>query len=237
MLVCISGVMHGHEVDNRHGAIPENKSGLVFEGGLTVTGQFSNAKRVNNEILASFDLFGNATLGPGQISIYLEGNLSPSGRGIANQLTIANADAGSALNKNGNGRLQLSEIHYSWPFARSEVYLGMLDPTRFLDGSDIANDETQQFIGAGLVNNPVIDFPDYTLGMAWHYTANDDQPGFAVFLSSSHGLSDNPSASYRQLLNVHDRGKGLFAATELYYPWRNLKIRSGIWLNSAKKTH
>ncbi|MCH9697059.1 MAG: carbohydrate porin [Gammaproteobacteria bacterium] len=161
--------------------------------------------------------------------------MSPSGRGIASQLGIANADAGSALNSCGNGRLQLSELHYVLPFAQGEVYLGMLDPTRFLDGSDIANDETQQFLGAGFVNNPLIDFPDYTLGIAYHYTASANQPGFAVFLSSSNGLGDNSSASYGQLINVHDKEKGLFSAAELYYPWKKIKFRSGLWLNTAIK--
>lgn len=236
-LLWTAAILHAHELDNRHGVIPDNKEGFVFEGGVTVTGQFSNAKRINNEILASFDLFGNAPLGDGQLSIYLEGNLSPSGRGIASQLGITNADAGSALDRNDNGRLQLSELHYLWPINNGEVYLGLIDPTRFLDASDIANDETQQFIGAGFVNNPLIGFPDYTLGIAYHYVASDNQPGFAAMLSSSHGIADNPNRSYRQLIQLFDQDKGLFAGAELYYPWRNIKIRTGLWINSASKQH
>lgn len=235
ILLWATATLNAHEVDNRHGVIPDNKAGFLFEGGVTVTGQFSNAKRVNNEILASFDLFGNAPLGDGQLSIYLEGNLSPSSRGIANQLGIVNADAGSALDRNDNGRLQLSELHYLWPIQNGEVYLGLIDPTRFLDASDIANDETQQFIGAGFVNNPLIDFPDYTLGLAYHYVASDDQPGFAAMLSSSHGIANNPNRSYRQLIQLFDQEKGLFAGAELYYPWHNFKIRTGLWINSASK--
>ncbi|MCH9697058.1 MAG: hypothetical protein K0U68_03055 [Gammaproteobacteria bacterium] len=65
VLVLLVATPHAHEVDNRHGVVPDNKSGFVFEAGITVTGQFSTAKRVNNEIIASFDLFGNATLGSG----------------------------------------------------------------------------------------------------------------------------------------------------------------------------
>lgn len=234
-ILCANAILHAHELDNRHGVIPDDKAGLVFEGGVTVTGQISNAKQANNEILASFDLFGNAPLGDGQLSIYLEGNLSPSTRGIASQIGIANADAGSALDRNDNGRLQLSELHYLWSIHNSELYLGLIDPTRFLDASDIANDETQQFIGAGFVNNPLIDFPDYTLGLAYHYVASDDQPGFAAMLSSSHGIADNPNRSYRQLIQLFDQDKGLFAGAELYYPWRYFKIRTGLWINSASK--
>ena len=235
LLAFMATPLYAHELDNRHGVIPDNKDGFVFEGGVTITGQFSNAKRVNNEILASFDLFGNTSLGDGQLSVYLEGNLSPSMRGIASQIGIANADAGSALDRNDNGRLQLSELHYLWPIQNSELYLGLIDPTRFLDSSDIANDETQQFIGAGFVNNPLIDFPDYTLGLAYHYVAGDDQPGFVMMLSSSHGIADNPNRSYRQLIQLFDQDKGMFAGAELYYPWRNFKFRTGLWLNSASK--
>lgn len=90
-----------------------------------------------------------------------------------------NGDAGSALNGNGDGRLQISELRYALPVRDfGTLSFGLLDPTAFLDTtshanptagpdfSGIANDETTQFLGNSFVNNPVVEFPDYTLGAA-----------------------------------------------------------------------
>jgi len=108
--------------------------------------------------------------------------------------------------------------------------------TGFLDASSVANDETTQFLGAGFVNNPTIEFPDYTLGVVFNRAP--EQPGFGYIaaLSSSNGLGDNPKASYSELVDVSDKGKGVFAALELIWNREAMIYRLGAWINSADHT-
>ncbi|MBA1333320.1 hypothetical protein QQ73_20495, partial [Candidatus Endoriftia persephone str. Guaymas] len=93
------------------------------------------------------------------------------------------------------------ELHYAISLASGELVAGLIDASSFLDASEVANDETAQFLGAGFVNNPTIEFPDYSLGAVWHYDATVDHPGLTLLLSSSHGLADN-DGKYDQLFDL-----------------------------------
>jgi hypothetical protein len=97
--------------------------------------------------------------------LYVEGNTTPFHDGVSRRIPEANTDAGTALNRSGEGRIQVSELRLIWPiFQGSHVHLGLLDATGFLDVSQIANDENLFFLGGPFVNNPTIEFPDYALG-------------------------------------------------------------------------
>jgi len=222
-----------HEVDTRHGAVNDRVEPSPVKVGFSMTFQTASRSDVRNEALASFDLLSTLQLGTGELAVYVEGSTTPRRNGVSSVLVEANGDAGSALDGNGNGRLQVSELHYVWPVLSSYLYTGLINPTGLLDSSDVANDETRQFIGASFVNNPSIDFPDYTLGVAWHLSRDTTKLGAVIFFGSSHGIADNPSASYSELFDIKDSGKGVFAAAELYLPVRGTTIRSGIWVNSA----
>ncbi len=231
-LLSTASLVLAHEVDTRHGVIAE-RPGVAVEGGLTFTWQGGDDSRARDELLASFDLSATLPLGSGELVAYFEGNVTPREQGVSSRFAEANADAGSALDGNGRGRLQLSELHYRLPLASSTFYLGLLDPARFLDASDIANDETRQFISADLVNDPSIALPDYTIGLAWHDNSDPARADMTLFVSSSNGLADNPDASYRELLDLGADGKGLFTAAEFYLPHGDGIWRIGAWLNSA----
>ena len=58
-------------------------------------------------------------------------------------------------------------------------------------------------------------------------------PGFSLLLTGSHGLGDNPEASYRELLDLGEQGKGFFAAAEIYWASARAGLRVGAWNNSA----
>jgi hypothetical protein len=221
------------EVAVRHGSVLEGGNGVTVEGGLTATAQRANDERARSEILGSFDLVSTLSNGLGTWTIYVEGSTSPRAEGVSSRLGEANADAGTALDRDGKGRLQVSELYYMRPIAGIEIYAGLLDATGFFDASDVANDETTQFLGASFVNNPSIIFPDYTLGIALHREPSGHVPGLTVFLGSSHGLADNPRASYAELVEVQEQGKGVFAAAELYWQINTHRLRLGVWNNSA----
>lgn len=238
VLLCIwpllaSGI-HAHEVEARHGAIEDGTDGLVVEGGAAFTLQAASVHESRYETQASFDLLSILPLGSGLLTAYIEGSTTPRDDGVSTLLGEANSDAGTALDGSGNGRLQVSELYFDALLPVGRLYAGLIDPTGFLDGSEVANDETRQFIGSGFVNNPTIDFPDYTLGFAWHDGGPPARPGIVLFLGGSNGLGDNPDASYSELHDIHDSGKGVFAAAELFLPWSGLSIRPGFWINTAE---
>lgn len=232
-LLCGIGAVMADEVDARHGAVHDGvKRAVEFEGGVTATAQHADDSAVDDELFGSLDLVTTIPAGPGQFLLYVEGNSTPRKNGVASLLGEANGDAGTALDKDGDGRLQVSELHYTQGFAAGEITLGLLDVTGFLDTNAVANDETTQFLGASFVLNPVIEFPDYTLGGAYHQELGEDT-SLSLVLTSSHGLGDNPDRSYSELFDVNDDGKGVFAAVEGGFPLAGAQVGVGAWLSSA----
>jgi len=220
------------EIDTRHGSI-NNQNNIAVEGGFTVIGQSTNENRIQDEITASFDLLSTLTTKSGEWIIYLEGNKSPRINGVSSVLEEANADSGSALDRDSKGRLQVSELHYNTTLSNGGLSIGLLDTTGFLDASEVANDETGQFLSASLVNNPSIEFPDYVLGASYHQDTSPGALSYTFVFASSHGLADNPNASYSELIDVDATGKGLFAAAEIIMPVNATTLTVGLWLNTG----
>ncbi len=235
LLVFLSLVtpLHADTPPERHGSIEIAQPGIQVRGGFTSTWQHATDPAVQDEGLASFDLVSVMPWGAGYWTLYVEGNLSPRPDGVHALLPVANGDAGSALDRDGKGRLQVSELRYSRRLGKRLLSLGLIDPTDMLDNSAVANDETRQFINANLVNNPTIAFPDYTPGLSWHRDVDPDRLDMTAFIGSSHGLADNPDASYAELVDVTAPGKGVFLALETYWTAPASLLRLGGWLNSA----
>ena len=228
-LLMLSPEAGADEPPVRYGVVRESM--LAVEGGFTATYQHADATQVDDEFLLSFDLVTTIPSGPGEWIVYVEGSTTPPDDGVSSVLVEANADAGSALDRDAKGRLQVSALNFSLPLGRDSITIGLLDPTGFLDASEIANDETSQFIATDFVNNPTIEFPDYTLGGAYHHEHRGDSliPGYTLVLTGSHGLADNPERSYAELVDLHEAGKGAFAAAELYWELPDAILRIGFW--------
>jgi hypothetical protein len=109
--------------------------------------------------------------------VYLEGNSTLDASRASSVLVETNADAGTALDPDRRGRVQLSELNYQLhrPAGR-ELTFGLLDASGYLDRTRITNDENVQFLGASFVNNPTIEFPDYTLGAVYQSPAAGRRP-------------------------------------------------------------
>ena len=220
------------EIDKRHGSI-YNQNNITIKGGITAIAQLTDDNNINDEITASFDLLSTLTTESGEWVIYIEGNKSPRINGVSSTLSEANADSGSALDRDSKGRLQVSELHYNTKLNDADLSIGLLDATGFLDASDVANDETSQFLSSSLVNNSSIEFPDYVLGASYHRDSSSSDLSYTFVLTSSHGLADNPNVSYSELIDVSATGKGLFAAAELIIPVHTTTLTAGIWLNTG----
>jgi hypothetical protein len=221
-------------IGSRHGSIPVKPDAPAYEAGVTMTYQDSDDNNLESEGFASFDFVANIPARNGILTMYMEANTSPQADGVSSVLGEVNADLGSALNDKDDGRLQLSVLHYMIYLGNDALVFGLLDPTGPLDNSDVANDETSQFLGGTFVNNPTIAFPDYTLGAVYFLKPEQSNTDFTFLLSSSNGLGDNESRDYDDLFNIGNDEKGIFAAGEMKYHLDNHQIRAGAWIQTAE---
>lgn len=213
---------------------------VSLSGGVTVVGQSTSDEDVDPEVVASLDLFAEARLGAGLLFAYVEGNTTPRAHGVSRLVGEANTDAGTALNRRRRGRVQLSELRIVWPFLGGSVttHAGLLDATGFLDVSRIANDENLYFLGVPFVNNPTIEFPDYTLGAAVEGTHGEHRGlRYSAVVTSSHGLADNPGVSYAQLVDINEEAKGLFLGAAVRWKGTGGRASLGAWANTAEHPH
>lgn len=213
-------------------AIVAPAQALDSSGGVTVIGQMAEQQR---ELSLSADWILEADLGPGRWLAYAEYSSTPRADGVSAAYPQANADAGSALDVDGQGRLQLSELHYGWALSPAVTLTGgLMDTGAFMDRSRITNDETRHFLGAAFVNNPTIAFPDYTLGLALDAPlADSSEWGGAVLVARARGLADDPSHAYSQLLS-QEHGSGWFGAAVLRHRASWGQWRLGAWHNSRR---
>lgn len=214
-------------------AVAEESTTPNIEGSITTTAQTSSDDRVSDEIQGSADLVGALPLGPGNLNIHVEGSTTTSGDGVAALVGEANGDAGSALNDQDRGRLQVSELFYNFHLGEPTLSIGLLDPTSNLDTDAVANDENIQFLAGPLVNNSTIVFPDYTLGLSLDTEPEQAGTGYHLFLGSSHGLGDNADRNYSDLFKLNEDHKGVFAAAEGVWKTPEVTARLGAWLNTS----
>lgn len=216
------------------------EKGIRLDLGATLIAQESSRQRaaIDKDTTASIDIIGDIDLPAGGLHLYVEG--ATTAITSANQLVDgANADAGTAANRNGRGRVQLSELYYSLPRGGMAMHLGLIDLTVFADTTVATNDETHQFLGASLVNDPAIAFPDYTPALV-AASASGQGVRWTAALASARGLSDDPKASYRELFDFGKTSDGLkngvFALGEL--KWEGIKAgldaTLGGWHSSAE---
>ncbi|SIO10696.1 hypothetical protein SAMN05443662_1483 [Sulfurivirga caldicuralii] len=150
--------------------------------------------------------------------VHLEGNNTPDARGPS--ALGAQAAAGVATDKDGEGRIQLSEAFASFGMLNGQLHIGLIDLAGFADTSDVANDETTQFLNADLVNNSTISFPDHDLGLAW------TSARLNILLAKNTGLADNGS-DYHRLFSLTNHRTGIFTLAETH--WLNESLHIGAW--------
>lgn len=205
-----------------------------ISGSITATAQTASDDRVKDEVQASADLVGELSLGAGSLNFHIEGSTTPNnGDGISALIGEANGDARSALDGNDRGRFQVSELFYNISLGEPTLGIGLLDPMANLDTDAIANDENSQFLAGPLINNPTIEFPDYTLGFTIDAEPEEVGMGYHFFFGSSHGLGNTESRDYSDVFDLNSKHKGVFAAGEGVWKTTYITSRLGIWFNSS----
>ena len=204
-----------------------------WNGGVTGIFQASDSQRVDSEWTLSADLVFRSTSERGEWLVYAEGSTAPDSTGVSSLYPTANADAGSVLNRDGDGGLQISEFNYTF-FLEDEktVSAGLIDPSAWLDLGRIATDENTEFLNGSFSHNATIQFPDYTLGGVFNWNGWDRGPDLAVVVSSSDGIADVPDNSYQDLLNLGSSGRGVFVGAQAGWSHNQLAFRLGGWWRS-----
>ena len=72
-------------------------------------------------------------MGNGEWTLYVEGSTTPHSDGVSNLLPDTNADAGTALDGDGKGRLQVSVLHYLRRFGDHEWVFGPMIARSWLE--------------------------------------------------------------------------------------------------------
>jgi len=213
--------------------IPVAKAEVNIEGGLTAAYQFADIADVDSEFSASVDAIFTVPQETGEWLIYLEGSSTPDSNGVSATFPTANADAGSVLNRDSDGGIQVSEFHYTFRFQDSmSLSLGLIDPSASLDRSRIANDENTHFLNGSFVNNATIDFPDYTIGGVLRIAATGARPELAIIVASSDGIADYPDRSYQDLLSLTSGERGAFFGVGSKWLLNEWTLRFGSWLRT-----
>jgi len=204
-----------------------------YSGGLVVTHQSTNESHINDENGASLDFIVSRKTAVGEWRAFIEAVTTPEASGVSSILPEANADAGSALDKDNKGRVQVSELYYQHRLnAKRVVTAGLVDVSGFFEQSRIVSDETTQFLGVSFTGNVTIEFPDYTPGLVYEHTL-DSGPVLRAAITSSNGLADNPERSYAQLFSVTEDGKGIFAIISASWKQKDWLLRAGAWTNTS----
>jgi hypothetical protein len=213
--------------------VTAHASEIAWEGGITAIYQYTDDDRADSELTASADLFARLRQERGEWLLYIEASSSPDSNGVSAYYPTVNGDAGSVLTTGGNGGLQVSEFNYTFFLEDGRsLMLGLIDPSAWLDRNRIANDENIHFLNGSFVNNVTIAFPDYTLGGVLRMAGNDRRPEITIVISGSDGIADTPDRSYQDLLDLNDKGRGVFLGSGASWLNEHTSWRIGAWLRN-----
>lgn len=194
---------------------------------------------VDSETLYSIDLETTIHQDQHSVFIWLEHNRNQPADGVSAWLENTNEDAGTTLDGDDTSRTQLSSLYWRYRFAeqQSEVMVGLAEVSMLLDTNEIANDEVGQFLAAGFVNNPSIDFPDYAPAIRYQGTIPKGDWQWRALLSNAKGLADN-QGNYADTFAQIDGSEGVFIALEGQKKLANDTLLTlGSWHNSDTKRY
>ncbi|MCF2859249.1 hypothetical protein L1286_17330 [Pseudoalteromonas sp. SMS1] len=227
---------------------PHSKVSHEFSGSMLLSEQFllhgqrtdtAQTEEVERERLYSIDLESTLHKGANSLFVWLEYSRNPLDNGLSSLFANTNEDAGTTEDGAGTSRIQISSLY--WQYALSDktqaVLLGLAEVSMLVDTNEVANDEVGQFMAAGFVNNPGIDFPDYAPAFRYQGISADETWRWRALLSTAKGLADN-QGNYSDTLSQVDGGEGIFAALEGQRQFaKTTTLTLGSWHNSDTKRH
>lgn len=204
-----------------------------WAGGVTAVAQHADDRSAASELTLSADLVATLATSYGEWLLYIEGSSTPKSNGVSAFYTTVNGDAASVLTRDGDGGVQVSEFNYTFRGANEHsLALGLVDPSAWLDQSNIANDENQQFVNGSFINNATIEFPDYTLGSIYRAPGKGKRPAITVVVTGSDGITDLPDRAYQDLLDFNEDGRGAFVGAGADWVSESWSWRIGAWLRT-----
>lgn len=215
--------------------VADETDDIGWEGGVTAIFQGTDDNQVASELTASADLFVTLPRPRGEWLLYIEASTEPKFNGVASVYPTANADAGSVLDGDGDSHVQISEFHYTFYFTNERrLMIGLVNPSAWLDRSDISNDENTHFVNGNFKNNATIEFPDYTIGAVMRWLGSESRPETTLVLASSDGIADLPGRSYQQLLDLSSDQRGVFLGADSRWQRSRTSLRFGAWFRTDK---
>ncbi len=166
----------------------------------------------------------------GKAFVHLEAG---QGAGLDDNLSLysgVNRDAGDS-----EAKVEVTEFWYEQGLFKDKAALtfGKLDPTAYFDQSEVANDETTQFLGSIFRNSPALEFPDNTAGIRFAYMP-------LGWLELGYGVFDANSDWEKIGDNLFNIGQAHFKTNFFglpgnyrFYGWNN-NANHTKWLDSEK---
>ncbi|MFA5090813.1 MAG: carbohydrate porin [Candidatus Omnitrophota bacterium] len=166
----------------------------------------------------------------GKAFLHLEAG---QGAGLEDNLVLysnVNRDAGDS-----SARVEVTEFWYEQGMFKDKLALtfGKLDPTAYFDQSEVANDETTQFLGRIFRNSPTIEFPDNTAGIRLAYLPVE-------WLELGYGVFDGNSDWEKIGDNLFNIGQAHFKTNLFnlpgnyrFYGWNN-NVYHTKWIDTEK---
>ncbi len=165
----------------------------------------------------------------GRAFVHLEGG---QGDGLEDNLVLY-----SNVNRDTDNedRVHLTEVWYEQNLFKDRVAVtfGKLDPTAYFDQSEVANDETTQFLGRIFRNSPTLEFPDNTAGIRFAYMPKE-------WLELGYGVFDGKSNWEKIGDNLFNIGQVHFKTNLFnlpgnyrFYGWNN-NVNHTKWLDTEK---
>ncbi|HEY5623536.1 MAG TPA: hypothetical protein VIV14_07225 [Gammaproteobacteria bacterium] len=111
--------------------------GVEITGGVTGVLLGTNDAQLTNDQTLSADLFIEKATSRGRWLVYIEGNSTLDRQGLSTVVVESNADSGTALDPDRNGRIQLSELNYQFRRGGERLTVGLIDASSFLDRSRV----------------------------------------------------------------------------------------------------
>ena len=191
--------------------VGQNRGPLgTVEIGATLLALADSSDSVEVEHGIAFDIYTEVPTRNGAWSVLVEATAHP----------MSGQDSWKP-SQDDEGRL--AEFHYNLRALGGDWWIGLLDSKAYIDGSVVANDDKEQFLGAPFTNNPSIAIPENSLGFAYRRDQGPIAPGYTV-LTITH---DTEAAE------TNSRSAGLFLAAEVFREMDGTIARLGAWADSS----
>ncbi|MDD4980089.1 MAG: carbohydrate porin [Candidatus Omnitrophica bacterium] len=193
-------------------------------------GETKKKNRTDGSYSADITLAKELKEAGGKAFLHLEAG---EGAGLEDNLTLY-----SNVNRDADDEddIRVTELWYEQGLFKDKAVItfGKLDPTAYFDQSEVANDETTQFLGRIFRNSPTIEFPDNGLGVRAAYMPKE-------WLELGYGLLNAKSSWEKIGDNLFNIGQAHFktnffdlAGNYRFLGWYNNAYHTK-WLDDSKQ--